>query len=187
MGGPCIMMGVPSTPSETMQDKTIIVYYGPSGHGKGLVDVMSAFGAKTLLRRAVVAEDIDYHSAADIQNFLSQKFEQDDQKHYFTIETDTTAKLRENKDTFKIKDRQQQHMIAYFPSGEIQCKVNMCSCEKCLVGKFVNCPYQKGIVVTGSFDNESSTDDSDIEFEMEDTAVEEEGYEIRGDEVLNNQ
>ena len=53
------------------QDKTIIVYYGPSGHGKGLVNAMSAFSAKTPLRSAVVAEDFDYRSAADIQNFLS--------------------------------------------------------------------------------------------------------------------
>ena len=30
--------------------KTIIVYYGVSGHGKGLVDAISAFGVKTPLR-----------------------------------------------------------------------------------------------------------------------------------------
>ena len=38
------------------QGKIVIVYYGVSGHGMGLVDVMSVFEVKTLLRRAVVTD-----------------------------------------------------------------------------------------------------------------------------------
>ena len=32
----------------------VIVYYGVSGHGKGLVDVISGFRVKSWLRRAVI-------------------------------------------------------------------------------------------------------------------------------------
>ena len=39
-------------------DLTIIKYYGPSGHGKGLVDAMRAFEVKTPLRNAVVTHAI---------------------------------------------------------------------------------------------------------------------------------
>ena len=40
------------------KNKTIIVYYGAAGHGKGLVDAMSAFGVKTPLKRAVIEQDL---------------------------------------------------------------------------------------------------------------------------------
>ena len=65
--------------------------------------------------------------------------------------------------------------------------LNMCSCDKCLVGKFIHCVSQKGQVVTGSFDNESSGDDSDsdmVEFETEDCPAEED-YQLRGDSVIS--
>ena len=75
------------------------------------VDAMHVFGAKTPLRRAVVTEDFNYRCAADIQRFLLQKFQHDDQKHYFTIEPSIMEKLHENGKFFKIKDCQQQHDI----------------------------------------------------------------------------
>ena len=35
----------------------IIRIYGAAGHGKGLIDVMSSFGVKAILRRDIVAFD----------------------------------------------------------------------------------------------------------------------------------
>ena len=38
-------------------NKTIILYYGVSGHGKGLVDSMSCFGIKGPLQKSIIAEN----------------------------------------------------------------------------------------------------------------------------------
>ena len=38
-------------------EKSVIVYYGASGHRKGLVDAMSGFGVKGPLRKAVLTQD----------------------------------------------------------------------------------------------------------------------------------
>ena len=36
------------------------LFYGTSGHGKGLVDAMSSFGVKAPIHRAVLMEDFSY-------------------------------------------------------------------------------------------------------------------------------
>ena len=43
----------------------IIIYYGVSGHGKGLVDAMGAFGVKSPLTRAVITQNLEYSCAKD--------------------------------------------------------------------------------------------------------------------------
>ena len=169
--------------------KTIIVYYGVSGHGKGLVDAMSAFGVKTPLRRAVVTEDFHYGGAEDICNYLRNKFREDDKKNYYLIDLETTAELRKSKESFKIKCCQKQHMLSFFPSGEVQGKINLCSCEKCVIGKFTQCLSEKGIFITGSLYDEQSGEESDSEeeFESDDFADDDDGdedYQIRGDSVF---
>ena len=40
--------------------KKIVSFYGTSGNGKGLVDVMSSFGVKVPICRAVLMEDFSY-------------------------------------------------------------------------------------------------------------------------------
>ena len=69
------------------------MYYGVSGHGKGLVDAMSAFGAKGPLRRAVICNDFQYSSADEITNMLAKLFKSDEKKKYFTIDEEITAEL----------------------------------------------------------------------------------------------
>ena len=58
----------------------VILYYGVSGHGKGLVDAMSSFGLKGPLRKAVVLEDFSYRSAEDIFCYISELFKDDKKK-----------------------------------------------------------------------------------------------------------
>ena len=48
----------------------VICYYWVFGHGKGLVDVMSGFGAKGPLRKAVVTQDLHCDCASNIVSFL---------------------------------------------------------------------------------------------------------------------
>ena len=68
--------------------RNVIVYYGVSGHGKGLVDAMSAFGVKNPIWRAVWVEDFSYKKAVNSYNYLTQHFDQDTQKNYFLIDED---------------------------------------------------------------------------------------------------
>ena len=61
-------------------NRSVVKYYGPSGHGKGLVDAMSAFGVKSTLLKAVVTKKFNYNSAQDICTMLQLQFESDKQK-----------------------------------------------------------------------------------------------------------
>ena len=53
--------------------KSVIVYYGVSDHGKGLVDAMSGFEVKGSLRRAVTTSNLGYSDSIEIDNFLIYK------------------------------------------------------------------------------------------------------------------
>ena len=59
------------------------MFYGVSGHGKGLVDAVSAFGVKNPIQRAVWTENFSYKKAGDVFNYLVQHFEADTQKSTF--------------------------------------------------------------------------------------------------------
>ena len=50
--------------------KEVIIYYGASGHGRGLVDGMSSFGVKTPLRRQIINHDVYWSSVKEIINIL---------------------------------------------------------------------------------------------------------------------
>ena len=73
---------------------SVIVYYGVSGYGKGLVDAISEFGVKSPLRRAVITSNFCYGHCLDIYNYLIETFSNDD-KHYFILDPETIAKRRE--------------------------------------------------------------------------------------------
>ena len=64
--------------------KTVIAYYGVSGHGKGLVDAMSSFGVKQPLRKAIVERDFFFNSAGDIYNFLRSEMSEKPERKYWT-------------------------------------------------------------------------------------------------------
>ena len=49
--------------------KTFIIYFGVSGHGKGLVDAMSRFGVKTLMRKAIVTDNYFSIQQNNLQSF----------------------------------------------------------------------------------------------------------------------
>ena len=55
-----------------MKDVSVILHYGISGHGKGLVDAASGFGVKGPLRKAVVTKDLPYENANNIVTFLKE-------------------------------------------------------------------------------------------------------------------
>ena len=105
--------------SEEVQCK-VIVYFGAAGHGKGLVDSMSAFGVKNPLRRAVYAEDFIFDSAQDIVCFLKDKFVSDESKCYYLLESDKIDKKRSEGETLPIKGSSKLHMIAFHLNKSVQ-------------------------------------------------------------------
>ena len=53
-------------------NKTIILYYGVSGHGKGLVDSMSSFGVKGLLRKSIVTDNLFFNDVEQVKAFRAE-------------------------------------------------------------------------------------------------------------------
>ena len=148
---------------------------------------MIAFGAKTPLRRAILTENFDYTTADDIRVYLDLLFKDDNRKLYFTIEKEELDEGRKDKSSFPIKGCQSQHMFSFFPSGEVQSKVNICSCEECLVGKFTQCVTEPGKIVQHAYEGYSDDSDSN-DFEADDGAESEddetEAIELRGGTIL---
>ena len=124
-------------------NKTVITYYGVEGHGKGLVDAMSNFGVKKHLRKATVTENFSFNSSAQIQEYFVTN-NNDTARRYVLLGNEDWERRRKNRDSLILKGISTLHTIAYFPDGSVQGKVNVCSCNKCILGQFVQCSFEKG-------------------------------------------
>ena len=93
-------------------NRNLIKYYVPAGHGKGLVDAMSAFGVKTPRLKAVITHNFRYNSSQDICNMLQSRFESDNQKKYSEIDTADILSLRPEATAIPIKGSRSFHMMA---------------------------------------------------------------------------
>ena len=51
----------------------IIRIFGALGHGKGFIDAMSSFGAKSILRRDIVAFDVWFADSKEICSYLTDR------------------------------------------------------------------------------------------------------------------
>ena len=165
-----------------------IIYYGASGHGKGLIDAMSAFGVKNPIRRAVLTENFAYNKAIDIYNYLIKYFELDDQKKHFLIKQDAISAKQESKASLNIKGCRNIHMICFYPDGTIQTKFHICSCESCLDGEFINCIEGKGSFLPSrqnevESDSETESDVSDDE-NVDEAFDELETFEIKSNNII---
>ena len=94
-------------------EKVVLVYYGVSCHGKGLVDAMSAFRLKGPLWRAVATSDFSYSTSKDIYDFLINKYHNDEIKHYFLIDKDEITEKRKSKPLLIIKDCMEKHVSVF--------------------------------------------------------------------------
>ena len=78
-------------------DIDIFWFYGEAGHGRGLVDAMSSFGCKKLLKDAIVTEDVWFRDAAEMTQFLRNETAGHANKEYYFVDEKETANLREKK------------------------------------------------------------------------------------------
>ena len=75
--------------------------YEVAGHGKGLIDAMSSFGVKAILRRGIVSHDCWFESSNNICEFLSSRC--DSRMSYTNLDPKSIDEKRRNKEGLKIK------------------------------------------------------------------------------------
>ena len=157
----------------------VILYYGASGHGKGLVDAMSASGVKSPLTRAVITHNLQYSNAEDVHQYLIDLFQNDANKTYIVLPSDKISQSR-NDSPLVIKGCRNLHMLSFFPDGSIQSKVNICSCNSCIEGEFISYLTEKGksvqLVTEASDDDDSAESEFENDFDEEETDTE--AYEL---------
>ena len=155
--------------------KTIIVCYGASVHGRGLVDAMSSSGLKGPLRKEIITSDFYWSSAKD----LEIKFNEMDMGDHFIYKELTSELINswDKIDPVPLKYNTKQHMIIFHPDGKIERKVDLRDCEACIIGKLSCCIYERSgnanaTVNHGDGENEGTDDngqgDDDDEIEHDD-------------------
>lgn len=141
--------------------KIVFFYFGISGHGKGLIDAMSGFGVKGPLYKVVLTEDFSYRTVEDIYDYLFFLFENG--VIFWNWYTRNRRKAFQQ-ETLKIKDSSKLHVICFQLDGSIQIKINICSCENCNSGNFIQCLNEKGMTIqmsTTDYDSYDSDNDDD--------------------------
>ena len=125
-----------------------------AGHGKGLVDSMSGFGAKTPLRMRVLQRDEFFNDSLEIVTCLKDIFRDDPSKVYHCLKEEEFLPVSSE---LVIKGSSEFHMMAYHPDGSIQTRDYICSCSNCSSkGLFNDCllsdseDTMKGFVILSS-------------------------------------
>ena len=104
---------------EKMLNTKIIIYYGVSGHRKGLVDAMGAFGVKSPLTRPVITQNLDYSCAKYIFEYLNDHFKDDASKLYSVLSPEEISKFVIDESPLSINNCMKLHVISYFPNRSI--------------------------------------------------------------------
>ena len=105
-------------------NKPVILYYGVNGQVRGLVDAMSGFGVKAVLRRAIVTQDFFYNTAEDLLNFL--KVSMSGKGYYYQILAKESLDVdRENHQELFIAGCRKNRMISFHPSGKFQTEAHL--------------------------------------------------------------
>ena len=118
----------------------IIRVYGAAGHGRGLIDAMSSFGVKGILRRSIIGKDIFFADSNEIKEYLESI---GDERMLYRVVDETElypAKQHLVENQIKIKPCQKMHLFVYEPGKEKPIvREYLCSCDMCLDMKFEEC------------------------------------------------
>ena len=117
----------------------IIRTYGAAGHGKGVIDAMSSYRAKNVLRHDIVTLDILFKSSESIVDYLAKK---KPQFSYTNVPADKVALLRFkliSKIHWKSKDCMKEHLFMFEKGKDVLLKEYLCDCNHCLNFKFECC------------------------------------------------
>ena len=125
--------------------KSVILYYGVSGHGQGLVDAMAGFGVKSPLRRAIVTDDFFFNSDMELVDFVKKIYEGDERQYFkHLLFDDIKVARKERGDGVKIDSCRKSRMMALFPDGTWKISRQICICYCCKQGQFDECVGELG-------------------------------------------
>ena len=99
-----------------MDNIRIIRLYGAAGHGKGLIDAMSSFGVKSILRWDVIAFDKWFENSEDIRSYLTQRY--DDRMLYSLVDAESVDSSRQCKDAIVINGCMVEHLFVFEPNSK---------------------------------------------------------------------
>ena len=112
--------------------------YGAAGHGKGLIDAMSSFGVKSIIRKDIVTHDVWFDSAEDIADYLKRR--NNGRMEYTVINRETVNQKRRNiREGLRITGCMRMHLILFSPNKEITLKEYLCDCNECINLNFDDC------------------------------------------------
>ena len=96
-------------------NKTVILYYGVSGHSKGLVDSMTSFGVKGPLQKSIITEIFCFNDVEQVKEHLEQKHLDKPNWVYRVASEDHLAERRKQpREEFKILQCEKLHNC-FFP------------------------------------------------------------------------
>ena len=116
----------------------VIRMYGAAGHGKGVIDLMSSFGAKNILRHDIITRDVFFNDSEAIADYLAKK---KPEFCYTNISALEVVTKRLDMDTpLEIKDCNKQHMMVVYQKGKaVVMKEYLCDCDPCREFDFDKC------------------------------------------------
>ena len=113
----------------------IIRIYDVAAHRKDLIDAISSFGVKSILRRDVVGLNQWFADSKKMCQYL--RFRNGNRMVYSNIDPKFVDKCRSEKKEIKIKCCMLGHLLVYEPSStKIFMNEYLCDCESCLILEF---------------------------------------------------
>ena len=105
----------------------IIRTNGASGHGKCVIDAMSSFGAKNILRHSIIMQDVFFNDSDSIVNYLSTN--KPDYSFTHVPALAVVAKRNAPHTPKEIKDCMKQHMMVFQSNKDVILKEYLCECN----------------------------------------------------------
>ena len=114
----------------------ILRIYSAAGNGKGLIDSMSSFGCKSILRRDIIGNDVWFLLNEEICEYLSLRG--DSRIRYTIVEPAELDKERMLKMSgLELKGCMSMHLIVFRPNEKVILQREyLCDCNVCLALDF---------------------------------------------------
>ena len=117
-------------------NQRIIRTYGVPGHGKVVIDAMSSFGVKNILRYNIITQDVLFNDSDSIVNYLATKNPDYSYTHFPALEVVTNRNAPHTPK--EIKDCMKQHMMLFQSNKDVILKEYLCECNPCRKFEFDN-------------------------------------------------
>ena len=151
----------------------IVWLYGAAGHGKGLIDAMSSFGVKSILRKDIVTGDVWYKNSEEMCKHLRkvqpERTKGDKTMIYQHLDPVKIDAKRMTRPQLPIAGCMKQHLFDYKPgSKKILCKEFLCDCLQCLQLDFDKCVKLSAENPVAPVDSIHHEDEGNLDVDEED-------------------